>query len=191
MSVAAQQARASFAFAERNWNLVKRYWAWELVWLAYSIANSLAVSYIGLGMEVLTGGAAANTSFLVLYLLIGTLVWRFLSSIFYWVTEVIAIERWEGTIEYTLMAPVPRLVHLIGHTAFAVVYSMVFTGVILAVTVVLFDLDRGAHAAARRRRFCARPVPPGEGGAGRVARRLRVRAGVAGRVGGAARRRRR
>lgn len=121
MSVASQQVRASFAFVERNWNLVRRYWAWELVWLAYSIANSLAVSYIGLGMEVLTGSSTIDTDFLVLYLLIGTLVWRYLSSIFSWVTEVIAIERWEGTIEYTLMAPVPRLVHLVGHTSFAVV----------------------------------------------------------------------
>jgi len=141
MSAAAHHVRASFAFAERNWNLVRRYWAWELVWLTYSIANCLAVSFIGLGMEVLTGSSGIDGRFLVLYLLIGTLVWRYLSSIFYWVTEVIAIERWEGTIEYTLMAPVPRLVHLIGHTAFAVVYSMLFTGVILAVTVALFDLD--------------------------------------------------
>ena len=141
MSVATQQMRASFAFVERNWNLVRRYWAWELVWLAYSIANSLAVSYIGFGMVVLTDADPVDGRFLVLYLLIGTLVWRYLSSIFYWVTEVIAIERWEGTIEYTLMAPVPRIVHLIGHTAFAVVYSMLFTGVILAVTVILFDID--------------------------------------------------
>ncbi|HSG14991.1 MAG TPA: ABC transporter permease [Anaerolineae bacterium] len=136
-----QYARASFAFVERNWNLVKRYWAWELVWLAYSIANSLSVSYIGLGMEVLTGASAEQGQYLVLYLLIGTLVWRYLSSIFYWVTEVIAIERWEGTIEYTLMAPVPRIVHLVGHTSFAVVYSMLFTSVILLVTILLFDLD--------------------------------------------------
>lgn len=136
-----QYARASFAFVERNWNLVKRYWAWEIVWLAYSIANSLSVSYIGLGMEVLTGASSEQGQYLVLYLLIGTLVWRYLSSIFYWVTEVIAIERWEGTIEYTLMAPVPRIVHLVGHTAFAVVYSMVFTSIILLVTVLLFDLD--------------------------------------------------
>ena len=134
-------ARASFAFVERNWNLVKRYWAWEVVWLAYSIANSLSVSYIGLGMEVLTGASAEQGQYLVIYLLIGTLVWRYLSSIFYWVTEVIAIERWEGTIEYTLMAPVPRLVHLVGHTAFAMVYSMVFTTIILLVSILLFDLD--------------------------------------------------
>ncbi len=136
-----QYARASFAFVERNWNLVKRYWAWEVVWLVYSIANSLSVSYIGLGMEVLTGTSSEQGQYLVFYLLIGTLVWRYLSSIFYWVTEVIAIERWEGTIEYTLMAPVPRIVHLIGHTAFAVVYSLLFTAVILMVTVLLFDLD--------------------------------------------------
>lgn len=136
-----QYARASFAFVERNWNLVRRYWAWEVVWLVYSIANSLSVSFIGLGMELLTGASSEQGQYLVLYLLIGTLVWRYLSSIFYWVTEVIAIERWEGTIEYTLMAPVPRIVHLIGHTAFAVVYSMLFTGVILLVTIVLFDLD--------------------------------------------------
>ena len=138
-----QYARASFAFVERNWNLVRRYWAWEVVWLVYSIANSLSVSYIGLGMELLTGASAEQGQYLVFYLLIGTLVWRYLSSIFYWVTEVIAIERWEGTIEYTLMAPVPRIVHLVGHTAFAVVYSMLFTGVILLVTVLLFDLDMG------------------------------------------------
>lgn len=134
-------ARASFAFIERNWNLVKRYWAWEVVWLAYSIAESLSVSYIGLGMEVLTGASAEQGQYLVLYLLMGTLVWRYLSTIFYWVTEVIAIERWEGTIEYTLMAPVPRLVHLVGHTAFAIVYSMIFTTIILFVSIFLFDLD--------------------------------------------------
>jgi ABC-2 type transport system permease protein len=142
MSLATLRLRNSYAFVERNWNLVRRYWAWELVWLVYSIANSLSVSYIGLGMEVLTGNSGAvDGRYLVLYLLIGTLVWRYLSSIFYWVTEVIAIERWEGTIEYTLMAPVPRLVHLVGHTAFAIVYSMLFTAVILMATVLMFELD--------------------------------------------------
>ena len=142
MAVATQHVRASYAFVERNLNLVKRYWAWELVWLVYSLANSLSVSFIGLGVEMLTGNSSdVDGQFLVLYLLIGTLVWRFLSSIFYWVTEVIAIERWEGTIEYTLMAPVPRMIHLVGHTAFAVVYSMLFTAVILIATVLIFDID--------------------------------------------------
>ncbi|MEW6717803.1 MAG: ABC transporter permease [Chloroflexota bacterium] len=136
------QLRASYAFMERNANLVKRYWTWELVWMVYSIANSLSVSFIGMGMEYLSGGSVnINGSYLVVYLVIGTLVWRYLSSIFYWITEVISIERWEGTIEYTLMAPIHRLTHMAGQTFFAVVYSLFFTGVILGVTVLVFDLD--------------------------------------------------
>lgn len=141
MSALVTEFRASYAFMERNLNLVKRYWSWELVWLVYSIANSLSVSYIGLGMEVLGGSSNVDGRFLVLYLVIGTLVWRYLSSIFYWITDLISIERWEGTIEYTLMAPIRRITHVAGQTIFAVIYSMFFTGVILAVTVVLFEID--------------------------------------------------
>jgi ABC-2 type transport system permease protein len=126
---------------ERNLNLVKRYWTWELVWMVYSIANSLSVSFIGLGMEHISGSSDVNGRYLVLYLVIGTLVWRYLSTIFYWITELISIERWEGTIEYTLMAPIRRLTHMAGQTIFAVIYSLFFTGVILCVTVLIFDLD--------------------------------------------------
>ncbi len=136
------QLRASYAFMERNANLVKRYWSWELVWIIYSIANSLSVSFIGLGMEHLSGSNAnVDGRFLVLYLVIGTLVWRYLSTVFYWITELISIERWEGTIEYTLMAPIRRLTHMAGQTFFAVIYSLFFTAVILSVTVMIFDLD--------------------------------------------------
>ncbi len=142
MSTAIQNFQATYAFMERNVNLVKRYWAWELVWMTYSIANSLSVSFIGLGMEALSGEQAnVNGRYLVLYLVIGTLVWRYLTTVFYWITEVISIERWEGTIEYTLMAPVRRVVHMAGQTIFAVVYGLFFTGVILVVTVMIFDLD--------------------------------------------------
>jgi len=136
------QLRASYAFMERNANLVKRYWSWELVWMVYSIANSLSVSFIGLGMEHLSGADAnVDSHFLVLYLVIGTLVWRYLSTVFYWITELISIERWEGTIEYTLMAPIHRLTHMAGQTIFAVFYSFFFTALILGVTVLIFDLD--------------------------------------------------
>jgi ABC-2 type transport system permease protein len=126
---------------ERNANLVKRYWSWEVVWLVYSIANSLSVSFIGLGMESLGGGQNVDGRYLVLYLVVGTLVWRYLSMIFYWITDLIGIERWEGTIEYTLMAPIRRLTHMAGQTFFAVVYSLLFTAVILGVTVLLFEID--------------------------------------------------
>ena len=145
MATITQNFRATYAFIERNANLVKRYWGWELVWIIYSITNSLSVSFIGLGMEALTGQEAdIDGTFLVFYLVIGTLVWRYLTTIFYWITEVISIERWEGTIEYTLMAPIRRSVHMAGQTIFAVVYSLFFTGVVLGATVLIFDLDMSA-----------------------------------------------
>ncbi len=141
MTTIAHEFKASYAFMERNANLVKRYWAWELVWLVYSVANSLSVSYIGLGMEQIGGAENVDGRYLVLYLVVGTLVWRYLSIIFYWITDMISIERWEGTIEYTLMAPIRRITHMAGQTLFAVLYSMFFTAIILAVTVLLFEID--------------------------------------------------
>lgn len=141
MTTLTNEFRATYAFMERNANLIKRYWSWELVWMAYSIANSLSVSYIGLGMERIGGSQNIDGRYLVLYLVVGTLVWRYLSMIFYWITDVIGMERWEGTIEYTLMAPIHRITHMAGQTFFAVIYSLLFTCVILAVTVVLFEID--------------------------------------------------
>ena len=140
MTTLVNEFRATYAFVERNANLVKRYWSWELVWMAYSIANSLSVSFIGLGMEQI-GGSQVDGRFLVLYLVVGTLVWRYLSLIFYWITDVIGMERWEGTIEYTLMAPIRRITHMAGQTLWSVAYSLLSTGIILAVTVAIFHLD--------------------------------------------------
>jgi ABC-2 type transport system permease protein len=141
MATLVHEIKATYAFVERNANLVKRYWSWELVWLVYSIANSLSVSYIGLGMEQIGGASEVDGRYLVLYLVVGTLVWRYLSMIFYWITDLIGIERWEGTIEYTLMAPIHRLTHMAGQTLFAVIYSLIFTAIILGVTVLLFEID--------------------------------------------------
>jgi ABC-2 type transport system permease protein len=136
------EAKASYAFVERNFNLVKRYWGWELVWLTYSVVNSLAITYIGAGMEAITG-RRVDTSYLVLYLLVGTLVWHYLSLIFDNVSEMIAWERWEGTIEYTFMAPVSRFTHMVGTTIFSLIYGLLHTVVILAVITLLFHLDLG------------------------------------------------
>ncbi|MFQ5813085.1 MAG: ABC transporter permease [Anaerolineae bacterium] len=140
MSQLVQEMRASYAFVERNFNLVKRYWGWEVVWLAYSIANALSIAYIGAGMEQISG-QKVDVDYLVLYLLVGTLVWRYLSIVFDAISEMIAWERWEGTIEYTFMAPVSRLTHMLGQTIFSVVYGLLFSGVILVVVVLFFDLD--------------------------------------------------
>ena len=133
--------RQSYAFVARNFNLVKRYWGWELVWLAYSIANSLSVTFIGAGAGEITGNADINTTYLITYLMIGTLVWRFLAGIFNDISEMIAWERWEGTIEYTFMAPVHRFNQMTGQTLFAILHSFLFTGVIGLVVTAFFGLS--------------------------------------------------
>jgi ABC-2 type transport system permease protein len=135
------EMRQSYAFVARNFNLVKRYWGWEVVWMAYSIADALSVTFIGAGAGKITGQTQIDTKFLITYLLIGTLVWRFLSSIFHNISEMIAWERWEGTIEYTFMAPVRRYNQMAGQTIFAVVYSLIFTVILGVVVAAFFELD--------------------------------------------------
>ena len=47
MTVLTREFRASFAFVERNFNLTKRYWGWEVAFMVYSVAGALAVTLIG------------------------------------------------------------------------------------------------------------------------------------------------
>lgn len=142
MTQIAHELRASYAFIERNFNLVKRYWGWEVVWLAYSIANALSITFIGAGTEAVTG-KVIDTNHMILYLLVGTLVWHYLAVVFENVSELIAWERWEGTIEYTFMAPISRFTHMVGQTLFSLVYGLLHTGIILGVIALFFQLDLG------------------------------------------------
>ena len=140
MSTLMHQGRAVYAFFERNWNITKRYWAWELVWLVYLIVNAMSVTYIGAAAGSVTG-AKVNTDFFIMYLLIGTSVWSYLSVTFDGVTDIINMERWEGTIEYTFMAPISRFTHLIGSCWYAVVHGLLFTFIQLIVVGLFFHLD--------------------------------------------------
>src|SRR5512135_1120301 len=102
MTMAAQEFRASYAFVERNINLVKRYWGWEVVWVAYTVANSLAVVFIAQSVNSTVGASAltqAQTDQLVLFLAVGALVWHYLAVVFETVSDMLTWERWEGTIE--------------------------------------------------------------------------------------------
>jgi ABC-2 type transport system permease protein len=132
----------AYAFFERNWNLTRRYIGWEVVWLVYSLVNALTILFIAAATERITG-QAVDTRFFVLYLLIGTTMWSYLSAVFDVVAETIAWERWEGTIEYTLMAPVPRSLHLIGTCCYAVTYAVVRAALIFVVVALLFNVDLG------------------------------------------------
>lgn len=130
----------AYAFFERNWNLTRRYIGWEVVWILYSLVNALTILFIAAATERITG-QSVDTRFFVLYLLIGTTMWSYLSAVFDVVAETIAWERWEGTIEYTLMAPVPRWLHLIGTCCYAVTYSVVRAMLIFAVVALLFNVN--------------------------------------------------
>ena len=122
-----QHVRLGWAFVERQTNLWKRHWAWEVVWLVYGAVNTLAITFIAkqLTQEGIVTGQQAND--LVLFLLIGTLVWAYLSAVLDDISLVVTWERWEGTIEHTLMAPVPRVAHLVGTAVFGVLHALTRT----------------------------------------------------------------
>jgi ABC-2 type transport system permease protein len=136
----AREMNTAYAFFERNWNLTRRYFGWELVWLVYSLVNALTILFIAAATERITG-QAVDTGFFVLYLLIGTTMWSYLSAMFDIVAETIAWERWEGTIEYTLMAPVTRFLHLVGTCCYALTYAIARAVLIFAVIALLFGIN--------------------------------------------------
>jgi ABC-2 type transport system permease protein len=140
MSGFVREMRGAYAFVERNVNLMKRYWGWELVWLVYSLTNALAITYIGNAMGAISG-QEIDTEYVVTFLLVGALIWQYLVVIFYAISEMIAWERWEGTIEYTFMAPVSRPTHLVGTTLFAIGYGILRTLAILGIVVAFFHLN--------------------------------------------------
>jgi ABC-2 type transport system permease protein len=74
-------------------------------------------------------------------LLIGAVIWAYLGIIFETLTETVAWERWEGTIEYTFMAPLSRPVHLAGMGLFAIAYGLVQSVLLFTVVAFFFDLS--------------------------------------------------
>jgi ABC-2 type transport system permease protein len=129
LALLTHEVKASYAFVERNFNLTRRYWGWELAFLVYSVAGALSISLIG---------AAAGNEELLLTLMIGAVFWNYLSVVFSWIAETIAVERWEGTLEYTFMAPIRRWTQLLGSCLYAMVYGLVHTAAILVVMILFF-----------------------------------------------------
>ena len=144
MSVGARRGElnALFGFAERSMHTVRRYWMWEVVWLFYSMVSVLSIGFLASGLGSLgAGGGAFDLRRAQLYLLIGSLLWGYLSLVFMEAAFAISWERWEGTIEYTFMAPIRRVTHLMGICLFAIGYGLVRTFVVLIVAIFLFNLD--------------------------------------------------
>lgn len=149
-----QEGRALFAIFLRNFHLVKRYAGWEVVALFYNVVNTLTIGLIA----SLT--PPAIRLHVVLYLIVGALVWNFLLVLFFEISNSVTWERWEGTIEASFMAPVYRLTYLFGTSAYAVVYALLRTlGVLLAVAL-FFHLDlRHADLAGALLVFAAASFP--------------------------------
>ncbi|HYY59021.1 MAG TPA: ABC transporter permease [Pyrinomonadaceae bacterium] len=114
--------RQTWAFVFRGFHLSRRYFSWEIVFSFYALTTSATVALIGV---------AAGDYQLTLTLVVGSLLWNFLSKLYQEIALSIALERWEGTLEYTFMAPISRLVHLCGVSLAAMIYSLMHTVVVL------------------------------------------------------------
>ena len=134
-----RELKPALALVDRNFNLTKRYLAWESVFILYSIVNALVIGFIGVTMG----------KDKVMYLVVGALLWGFLSILFHEISESIQWERWEGTIEYTFMAPVHRFVYLSGNCFYAVIYGIARTFLLLLCIALFFGISlKGANLSA-------------------------------------------
>src|SRR4051794_20191411 len=133
------QAIALAGVVERNAYLVKRYGLWELAFFVWTVANTLTIVFIADGVKA-TGGTL-DVERQTTILLIGAVLWAYLGIVFEILTETVAWERWEGTIEYTFMAPLSRAVHLFGMGAFGVLYGVIRTAMLFTVVALFFGLS--------------------------------------------------
>jgi len=124
---------------ERNAYLVKRYAIWEVTWFVWTVANTLTIVFIAKGVEAAGGSLDVKRETTVL--LIGAVIWSYLGILFEILTQTVGWERWEGTIEYTFMAPLSRAVHLLGMGAFAVVYGLLRTALLFGAIASFFSLQ--------------------------------------------------
>lgn len=124
---------------ERNVYLTRRYIWWDVAFMIWTIANTLTIVFIAKGIEATGGQIDVNRA--TTTLLIGAVVWAYLGILFEFMTETVAWERWEGTIEYTFMAPLSRAMHLGGSGVFAVLYGLVRAILLFAVVAAFFGLS--------------------------------------------------
>jgi ABC-2 type transport system permease protein len=124
---------------ERNVYLTRRTFLWDVAWFAWTLANTLTIVFIAEGVEA--AGGEIDVEQATTFLLIGAVVWAYLGVVFEFLAETVAWERWEGTIEYTFMAPLSRAMHLAGSGVFAVLYGLVRASLLFAAVAVCFRLD--------------------------------------------------
>jgi ABC-2 type transport system permease protein len=124
---------------ERNLYLTKRYIWWDVAFFLWTVANTLTIVFIAKGIEA--AGGRIDVDRTTTSLLIGAVVWAYLGILFEFLTETVAWERWEGTIEYTFMAPLSRSMHLAGQGAFSILYGLARAALLFVVVATFFDLS--------------------------------------------------
>jgi len=124
---------------ERNFYLTRRYIYWDLAWFFWTVANTLTIVFIAQGIE--STGGKIDVNQVATSLLIGAVVWAYLGVLFEFLMETVAWERWEGTIEYTFMAPLSRAMHLAGQGVFAISYGLLRAVFLFIACALFFDLS--------------------------------------------------
>ena len=124
---------------ERNLYLTRRYIWWDVAFFVWTVANTLTIVFIAEGIKANGGTIDVNRQ--TTYLLVGAVLWAYLGIIFEFLTETVAWERWEGTIEYTFMAPLRRGAHLAGMGLFAVIYGMIRATLLFVVVAAFFSVE--------------------------------------------------
>lgn len=129
--------RQTWAFLFRGYHITRRYIGWVVVFNFYALVTSATVALIGV---------AAKDYQMTLTLVVGALLWNYLSWLYQEIAMSIAYERWEGTLEYTFMAPVSRSVHLLGVSLFSLLNSIVTSVIVLLGLMAFTNLNlRGAN----------------------------------------------
>src|SRR5438132_1361970 len=114
------ELNAFVGFIERQKNLYRRYWAWEAVWLLYNLVSVLSIGYLAAGLSTLgLEQGQANLHQTQLYLLVGALLWTylsllFISGVYYPITVLPAPLRLAGMVSpltYTLDGVREALLH--------------------------------------------------------------------------------
>lgn len=124
--------RQMWAFMFRGYHLTRRYISWVIVFNFYALTTAATVALIGV---------AAGDYQLTLTLVVGALQWNFLSVLYNEIAMSIGYERWEGTLEYTFMAPVSRFIHLAGLSLYSLCNSIVQTLIVLFGLMLFTDIN--------------------------------------------------
>src|ERR1044072_3676808 len=127
-----QGMRQAWGCVFRDYHLTRGYFSWVVAFTFYAVVKSATVVLIGV---------AAGGRRLTLTLLVGVMLWGLLSVVFQEIANSITYERWEGTLEYTFMAPVSSLIQLSGVSPFATGYAVVRSVIIVAGMLLFVDLD--------------------------------------------------